>query len=303
MNQRAFVVMNPAAGKGDGVSVREQIEDALDKAQWAYDVHETSENEDLASLVKQKLPEGPDVVIASGGDGTVCWAAGGLVNSDIPLGLVPSGTANGLARELGIPINTRKAMALITGPHVLRVVDALYARDRYFLLNVSVGLAAKVMQDSSREDKNRFGFLAYIVTFVRTIIGLQPARFKVRIDGGATHRVRASDVIIANSGAVGLSSLQIAPDISLDDGEIAVCFIRARSAIDYLIAALNIVFDVPERSQRIRCMTAKKSVSVEPNRTVPVQGDGELLGRGALTVDIVHRAVSIITPENDNEAE
>ncbi|MCA1790810.1 MAG: NAD(+)/NADH kinase [Thioalkalivibrio sp.] len=187
---RAFVVLNPVAGQSDDKSVRETLETAFAEHRIRYEVYETSDGDNPGDVVRSRLGDGFDLVVAVGGDGTVSAVIDGLVETQVPLGIIPSGTGNLIARELGIPTELDAAIALIAGTPRPRAVDAMRVGERVFVLNVSVGVSAEVVSDTSSKEKSRLGRLAYTWTTFRKLFDLEHRRFDIVVDGTA-HEHRA----------------------------------------------------------------------------------------------------------------
>jgi diacylglycerol kinase family enzyme len=179
--------------------------------------------------------------------------------------------------------------------HTLRRIDAMHVDGDFFVLNVSVGLTGIVMRDTRREDKRRFGRAAYVWTGLRKLLGYQPHRFVIAIDG-ESRAVRASEVVIANSGAAGDPSLRWGPEVRLDDGQLDVHIIRTRSAIDYLRLAGAVLLGRQRQDPTIRHFIARKKAAVTYAPSLPVQGDGEFIGWPPVEVEIVPQAIQVVVP-------
>lgn len=296
---RAFVVLNPVAGISQADPLEETIGHALDEAGWDYTIHKTEASEDIAQTVRAVLDKGYTTVIAAGGDGTVSATADGLVGSEIPLGIVPSGTGNALARGMGIPNSAANAVALITGAHRHKPIDALSFDGRHYFLNLSIGVSAAAMADTGRTEKRRLGVIAYLITGIQKLAGLQPAGYELTIDG-AYRYVHAADIVVTNTGIIGISALKLAPDSAMDDGEVAVCIIRGRTLFGYITALLNALLRRP-RDQRIECLPARERIEIAATRPLPVQADGEPIGRQRAEIQIVPHAVKLIVPEEEDQ--
>jgi YegS/Rv2252/BmrU family lipid kinase len=295
---KVFVVVNPAAGESGG-ELRRRIEDHFAGVDWDCEVYETTGQERIASVVRTALgrrDSGVDLVVAAGGDGTVSGAAGGLVHTEVPLGVVPVGTGDTFARELGIPLNLEEALRLLTGEHASVRIDAMGVSGRFYVLNVSVGLSGLMMRDTARADKRRFGRVAYAWTGLRKLLGYQPHQFTVTVDGeGRT--VRASEVMIANSGALGDPSLRWSPQVALDDGRVDVIIVRARTALDYLRFLSAVLLGRQSEETAIRHLIAERRVVVDARPELPVQADGEFIGRPPVAVEVVPEAVEVVVGE------
>jgi len=293
-----FVVLNPVAGKSDASAIRRALEHRSVRDAWAYEVYETTGEERIADVVREAVDRGFDMFVAAGGDGTVSGVAGGLVRRGIPIGIIPVGTGNALARELGIPVSIESALALLTERHDTAHIDAIRVGDRFFVLNISVGISALTMRDTERQDKRRFGVVAYIWTGIGKLFGVQPHRFTVEVDG-QTVQVHASEIAVANSGAMGDPSFRWGPYVRLDDGRLDVCIVRARTAIDYLRVTRAVLLGQQRRSPNIHCLSAGRNISIGSDQPLPVQADGELIGHTPVQMELVPGAVRVIVPAAD----
>lgn len=175
-----------ATGQRYGISASR----SLPCAGWTCSFHTTLKGENTALLVKKAIEDGADLVVAVGGDGTIAAVAAGLVDSKVPLGIIPSGTWNAIARHLYIPFNTMRAIALMTGRHATREMDMMSVGDTYHAMNLSVGFSAKMNESANREVKKKMGALAYIRHFFNLIFGLEMQRYIVQADGFTRSRSR-----------------------------------------------------------------------------------------------------------------
>ena len=143
-NQKVFVVFNPKAGKeGQADEVRAAVASHFTAPQWTSEIYETTgkEDEDVAAICRAACAHGATLVVSAGGDGTLVGVGNGLVNSPVPLGILPLGTGNDLARILSIPLKLDEAMDLLVNDHDVMEVDALKVGERHFFSNVSVGIS------------------------------------------------------------------------------------------------------------------------------------------------------------------
>jgi len=296
---RAFVVLNPVAGSAKG-DARSRIEAHLSGHGWDVHIHETRGDEDVSALVRQAAEEGVDLCVAAGGDGTVSAVANGLAGTDVPLGILPIGTGNVLAKELGIPENLEGALELLTGEHDIKVLDMIRVGDRRFVLNVSVGLGSLSMRDTTPEWKRRLGVLAYVLTGLRVLLGYQPHRFDVTVDG-KRHRIRASEVMVANSAAVGSPGVRLGAGVRLDDGRLDLCVVRARNLLDYLRVAWDVLLGRQDKSRHVHCLPITDRVRIEVHGTLPVEADGDIIGETPVEATCEPAAVRVVVPKGRNE--
>ena len=293
-----FVIFNPVAGTEEPERVYDAIASRLATQAGSYDIYRTTGDERVLDVVKKALRRGFDVFVAAGGDGTVSNTASGLVDTGKSLGILPTGTGNVLARELGIPLQLNAALELLTGEHTIRPIDTMKVDDRYFILSISVGLSSLTMQDTGREEKRMLGLTAYVWTGIQKLLGFQPIGFELTLDGEETYR-RADEVAVANNGALGMPAFRWGPEVTLDDGTLDVCFVDARNLLDYLSIAWNAFWGQQRQERRMHCLQAKERVTVTADRDLPVQADGDIIARQSVEVEIAPQSLDLIVPPED----
>src|SRR5260221_13540604 len=162
MYRRIHVIINPAAGQDK--PILGVLNKAFGPAGVDWEVFITKEAGDATRLARKAVEEGVDAVAVHGGDGTVGEVAAGLVDSTVPMAIVPGGTANAMSIELGIPSDPAEACALVASEDSqVRQVDMGQVGDHYFVLRVGMGLEAEMVKNASREGKAQMGNLAYVV--------------------------------------------------------------------------------------------------------------------------------------------
>ena len=286
-------MLNPLAGSGDVDRVREAVVRAGAEGLHC-DVRIIAPTGQVAAAVQAALAGGFDLVAAAGGDGTVAAVASALVHTGIPLGIIPVGTGNILAQDLGIPLDLNRALQLLCGPHRTRTLDAMRIGEQYFLLSIGIGLSAVLHRDTTTADKRRFGHFAYVLRGLLALRGFQPRRFTVTADGKASH-VRAAEVVVANSSTAGSATIRWGPHILLDDGVLDVCIVRARTPLDYFRIAWNLLRR-QKRDPRLRFLRARESVVISARRPLPVEADGDVIGRTPVHIRLAPAAVQVIVP-------
>ena len=294
----AFLVLNPVSGTVAADLRRQKFEQHFENAGWCYKTYTTTGKEDLPAVVQHSLSEGVDLIIVSGGDGTISGVATGMLGSSVPLGILPSGTGNMFARDLAIPFDTDRALELITNPeHCMRQIDLMLADGRAMVLNLSAGLSADIILHTERTQKSRYGFFAYVGSTIANLFGLRLQTFLMEADG-KLYKFRASELMIANSSLIGLRHLPLqGTSIQPDDGRVDICIIRARTLLDWLGVLANLITFHPERNARLRCIPARSTVKIRSGRPLLIQGDGELLGKTPVEVIIRPNALNIIVPD------
>jgi YegS/Rv2252/BmrU family lipid kinase len=291
---RVFVVLNPMAGSSNAVDIRQALERKLGE-QTQIDIYETTGDDDVVAIVRAELANNPSVVVAAGGDGTISEVAEALIGTDTSLGIIPVGTANVFARELGIPLDLDGACALLDGQPNTTSVDAMKVGEQYFVLQIGIGIDSLMIRDTNRESKRRFGRAAYMWTAFTRLIGYQPTRFTIVADGKRL-RPRASQVLIANGGVLGAPPFRWGPDIRPDDGKIDVCIVSARTALDYLGLIWHTILGQQRRDRNVRYLVAERSIAISADHPLPIQADGEIIGDTPLHIEVVPDALKVIVP-------
>lgn len=300
---KTYVVHNPLSGLSQAEVVHEKISQALEEHQIPFEIYETTGKEDIHAVVKTAIKNGFERFVAVGGDGTISGVASGLVRTEIPLVIIPTGTVNALARELQIPMELDDSVRWWLSGYQKKVIDVIEVRGRYYLLNVSVGTSARIMKEAKREDIHRFGVIVFIWQGLKKRAEVPTYKFQVEIDGRSIY-FRAADVVVANSGVLlGMKALQLDPDASLDNGKLSVCRIRLRSIFDYARIALKMVTTHPEENEALHCMDAMREVKIQASRSIPVQGDGESIGHTPVTITLVPHALHLLLPSKQDSVE
>ncbi len=300
---RAFVVLNPKSGSCTVADVRRAIDSHLGGME--IEIHEVSHGDDLRAIVRSAIDRGCDPIVAAGGDGTVSTVADVLVGTEAHLVVLPLGTANVLARELGIPVDLEGACEL--GSHCVKLgslagsehsvfrLDAMKVGGRHYFTQLGVGIDALMIRDTLDEHKKRFGRLAYLWTAAIQLVGFQPRRFTITVDD-RPHAAKASQVLVANTGMMGQPGLRWGPDIRSDDGRLDVCIVRARTVLDYLGIFWHVVRARHRQSPNVRYLVASRSVVIATKHPLPAQADGEIVGDTPVRVEVVPNALKVVVP-------
>jgi diacylglycerol kinase (ATP) len=239
--QVAAVVYNPV--KVDLAKLRASVLTAERHAGWATTLWFATTTEDTGeAAAKLAVEQGACVVLAAGGDGTVRGVAQGLRGSGVPLTLLPSGTGNLLARNLGLVLNDLESSIgnAFTGADRaidLGVVELARAdgerEEHVFLVMAGLGIDARMIALTNSKLKKAVGWLAYVDASVRAIPGLEPVRLRYQLDGGPTRPLTAHTVIIGNCGSLP-GGILLMPDAKPDDGILDVAALRPRGPFGWV---------------------------------------------------------------------
>lgn len=292
---KVFLVINPVAGFVEARGLERRCIHFFEHQKWPFEIYHTTGDEDIRTVIQDAVQRGFDLFIAAGGDGTISGVASGLMHTGLPLAILPVGTGNLLAREMNIPLNADGALKLITAAHRIRQIDAMEVGDRTFILNMSIGISSLSMFHTDREQKRRFGILAYVWNILLQVLGLRMRRFSVVVDG-KLHNLRASEVMVTNGGLLAIEPFRWQEDITLDDGRIDVVVLRARSLWDILSLIVSTLLRRQNQNPVMQIFGANQSIVIRTGRALPVQGDGDIMGETPVHIHVLPHAVNIIVP-------
>jgi diacylglycerol kinase (ATP) len=296
ISRRAFFVFNPIAGGASAEEFRAGIERHLIERGWSCEVYETTGEEDVSEVTRQAGEQGYGLIAAAGGDGTVAGVVNGLIHSPVPLGIIPLGTGNGLARALGIPLDVEEAIRLLVDEHRIVHIDALQVGEDYYILNVSAGISGMAMRKTEPEQKKRFGMAAYVRTIVQEALEFRPKPFRLKVDG-IQMNVRATEVLVSSGALLKESPLPLGSPDSYSDGQFDVYVFSARSFLDYIRILWNLIVKPVESNPDLRNLVVKESIRIEVlGPPQPVQADGEVLGETPVEIRVAAGVVNVITP-------
>ena len=304
MGRKVYVIANPAAGQGN-FDIKD-LNSRFSSAGIEWEVWFTKAFGDGAVLARRALEEGADVVAAYGGDGTVAEVGGALAQSRVPLAILPGGTANVMSVELGIPPNFGDACALLCSDVLAtRAVDLGLVDGRPFLLRLSLGLEARMVEGADRALKDRLGTLAYALSGLKALTAPEVvARYELELDG---HAVVEEGIacIVANSANLGSPNLYLAPDVSVCDGLLDVFLVNNANlptVMSLIAGILNpagslVVAEVlgvePELPRNIRHWQARE-ILVQSDPPSSVQADGEMIGETPKRISLIAGALDIV---------
>ena len=258
----------------DGEAFRESVRQVMDKHGWDEPLWlETTPEDPGRGQAESAVAAGADLVLACGGDGTVTACAEGVAGTGTPLAIIPKGTGNLLARNLGLPMGTDEALAVALGD-VQRPVDAGRVNGTLFVVMAGLGLDAQMLSGASEPLKKRLGWLAYAVSAARHL-GDRPLRVTVSADGGPGRRLRASALVVGNVGWL-RGGLPLLPDARPDDGLLDAVTLVARGPAGWLALAADIALRRPAGGRIYRVQFTELRVTLDQEQ--PWELDGEVMG-------------------------
>jgi YegS/Rv2252/BmrU family lipid kinase len=291
----ALIIINPISGFMNVKLMKRLINEHFKKAGWVTHLYLTEKDTEFESLIKFYLDKGIDLVVAAGGDGTVASVAAGMINSTVPLGIIPSGTWNAIARHLMLPFLPTRALALMTGKHQVRYLDLMAIGEKLHAMNLSVGFSARLIKSTSREKKRKFGNFAYYGSLVKQVFGIELTRYRIEADG-KKYRGKALEVMVANYGVVGLNLIESLLEVHPDDGKADVLIFKPRTILDLPAMFWQALIRRSKHGPKYQQLQASKTITIETIPPMDVQADGEMIGKTPVTVTVLPRCVGVIVP-------
>ena len=301
--KKIHLIINPVSGQG--VVPVEEIRSKFNVLGDRLTVHETKADVSARTIVEEAVSKGADLVVAFGGDGTMLQVAEGLINTGVPLGVIPGGTANVFASELEIPNDKMKAIDLLINKEThIRKIDVGCVGEKHFLLRIGIGLEAAITVMTDREEKDKYGFWAYLWTALRVGSRMKQAHYHMVIDG-KRKRVKGVTCVICNSGNLGLPRVKLLPDIDVSDGKLDVVVVREASlwtAVSLIYHVVKGVFSKAKPHGDRPCYSIfsrqAKEVVVMPVSHQLAARDGEDVGSDfPLKITLKHNALLVLAPE------
>jgi diacylglycerol kinase (ATP) len=291
-----LVVLNPAAGQEDPARVRRLLGGAFAVRSVPFDLVQTTGTGDAERYARRAVELGYAKVVAAGGDGAIAEVITGLAGSEVPLGIVPQGTGNQLAFNLGIPPDVERAVEVVVNGRPDPVDLGRLDDGRYFALMASAGWDAEMIALATRELKDRWGFGAYLYAGLRKAVSTRPALFHITADD-RQFTVRAASVIVANAGQLVYEllplDLRIGPGVSFHDGLLDVCVFAPKNLPEVASVLLKVARRRYTGDERMIYLQAKE-IRVEAEPSVVTQVDGDLLGETPLVARAVPGAVRVL---------
>jgi YegS/Rv2252/BmrU family lipid kinase len=284
------LLVNPASARGRTLRRLPEIEGELDARRLEFRVERTRGMQDGIERALGAV-EGGEIPVVVSGDGLIGAIGGALAGVDTPLGIIPGGRGNDLARVLGIPVDPGGAAEVIAAGETRRI-DVGEANGCRFLGIASAGIDSEANRLANRTRLLR-GNLVYAYAGIRTLIGWKPARFTVKVDGERL-RFTGCSVSAANSRAYG-GGMMLAPNADLSDGEFDVVTVGDASKLRLAGNLPKVYRGTHIEDEHVRVFRAPR-LEVSASRPFPVYADGEHLTDLPVSLRLLPRALSVLAP-------
>ena len=293
--RNAALIYNPLSGR-----LRWKRQRDLDRATHLLDAYgirivriPTTGAGSATALAREQVAAGRDLIIACGGDGTVNEVVNGMAGSRVPLALLPAGTGNVLAKELGLPWDIWRAAEYIPAGEVRRIALGR-AGERYFICMAGVGVDANTVYRLSVKTKLSLGMLAYWIESFRQLLEYEFPLFSVRVEGQS---FQAALLIASRTKNYG-GPVQLTRRADLFSDEFEVCLFQRRNRFLYLLYFLALQAGLLERFRDVRFLRTRRVEAQPGEQRIQVQVDGELAGALPMDFVIVPEALSLLVPRS-----
>jgi len=263
-------IINPISGTGKQKDILRKIEQIIDEEIYSCQLHFTERKNHATAIAQELSKSSSDIIVAVGGDGTVNEISKALVNTESVMGIIPTGSGNGLARHLKIPRNIKKALKLINDGNMCRI-DTCSANDHFFINVSGIGYDGHIAQVFSNSTKR--GIKTYVKLIASEWSSYTPKKYRIEVNNKIVFEDKALLVSFANASQYG-NNAHISPTSVIDDGKLEICIIKPfriheipRMLISLIRQRLHVnknVLTIPCTNANIKQENAKAHLDGEP---------------------------------------
>jgi methylglyoxal synthase len=297
--QSAYLIFNPIAGQSNAQQDLAMISDMLEP-HMNLEILETTLERGAEALAKEAIAAKADLVIASGGDGTISAVAGAVINTGIPLGVIPRGTANAFSAALGIagtmnPVRT--ACEVILAGHT-RVIDTALCNGIPMILLAGIGFEAEMVERACRELKDRWGSLAYLMAGWQQLNEQQLFEVEMEVEDNVQN-LQAGAITVANAAPLTSVLAQGGGQVVFDDGllDVTIATVETKlGAVTTMIRMLGSALVKTGTQHENIAYFSTKSLKVTANPPQKVVVDGEIVGMTPVEIECLPNSLTIFAP-------
>jgi YegS/Rv2252/BmrU family lipid kinase len=296
--RRLAVILNPIKVEDVG-QFRSIVSEMAKESGWSEPTWQYTTVEDPGTGMAEKAAvAGADLVIVCGGDGTVREVCAELAGTGIPVGIVPAGTGNLLARNLDVPLYLRSAIDVALNGQD-RAIDLVKVGgdgidDTHFMVMAGMGFDAAIMEGVNEDIKKRIGWVAYVVSGLRSLM-FPAIKVEVQIDDEEPTVHRARTVVVGNVGFL-QAGMPLLPDATIDDGILDVVIIHPRQFLSWITVAMRVLRKSPIVDETLDRRTGSR-VRLKASTDTPRQLDGDSIGEGReLWMECIHGRLLVRVP-------
>ena len=287
MNSSTIVILNPAARSERARRWHERVESITRGAA----ICATSCCGEAESIARRAAAEGYETIVAAGGDGTINEVVNGMAGTEASLGLLPMGTMNVFALELGIPSGNLGLCWEIIQKQNVRLIDMPRANKKHFVQLAGVGLDAQVVKETSRAFKRSFGPLSYLFSAAQIAARRPPL---LRIESANAVTEEGSFVLVGNGRLYG-GPFPFFKNAVIDDGLLDVVIFKQLGYLEIIKYLQNVIFTSAIRLPEVEYFQTER-LRVTSDENVPVEIDGELIGECPVEFQIQKQKLRVLVP-------
>lgn len=296
--KRIHVVINPASGQDQ--YILNTINRVFHEHEVTWDVSITHKSGDAGRFARQAIADGAEIVGAYGGDGTVMEVAEAVAGGQIPMAILPGGTANLMSVELGIPKDLNEAAQVLVDPNsVIRQIDMGQVGEKKFMLRVGIGFAGEKVKIADREMKDKWGILAYSIAGLKALKTTSVAQYRITVDG-IEYETDGKTCLIDNAGNIGMQGMSADKAISVSDGMLDVIVVRDASVSSWIAVGDQILGREPKPGAVKHWQGREISIECDPPQTVQV--DGEIWDPTPVSARVLPGVLPVLTISEDQNA-
>ncbi|MCE5178040.1 MAG: diacylglycerol kinase family lipid kinase [Porphyromonadaceae bacterium] len=296
--EKVCLIINPVSGTESKKNIPEDVAAAFDQKKVDLMIRVTGYPEHATEIARKAAKRKYRYVIAAGGDGTVNEVARALVNTGTTLGILPLGSGNGLARDLGIPMDAEKALGIILHGNT-RTIDYGIANDHIFFCTCGFGFDAFV-SDRFAEDKKR-GPLGYVRNVLESVVDFRAEEYEITSDEGVI-REKAFILTCANASQYGNDAF-IAPGASMDDGKMNVSILKPLNALEIPQTTIQLFTkNIDKNSKMISLLTRNLHIKRAHPGVMHIDGD-PVKTDTEITVRMIHKGLNVLAPSSSDLVE
>jgi diacylglycerol kinase (ATP) len=282
-----LIILNPAADSERALRKQARVESlARDCVVCA-----TTYTGEAEAMARRGVAEGFEKIVAAGGDGTINEVVNGLAGSRTTLGLLPIGTMNVFATELGLPTHDLELCWEIVKGDSTRAIDLPKANQKFFVQLAGVGLDAQVVKETSSQLKRNFGPLSYVISALQ-IAARKPPRLFIQSEDASIDE--GSFVLVGNGRLYG-GPFPFFKHAALDDGLLDVIVFKRLGYLEIIKYLQDVIFSSEIRVPEIEYFQTRQ-LRVESDQSVPVELDGELMGNCPVEFGLENRSLRVLVP-------
>jgi diacylglycerol kinase (ATP) len=295
----AILIANPSSGSYlyQSHQIKETVT-FLQQQGWQAELKLTQSADDTRKFAREAAAQHIDVVVAIGGDGTINEIIQELAGTETALGVLPSGTVNVWAREVGIPLDNAGARkVLLTGD--IRRIDLGKINDHYFLLMASIGMDGEIIHAIEKKPAKRLGVLGYLLVGAWFSFGYSGFRASLQVDGRLT-KAHTLQIVLGNTQLYG-GAIKYTWKARCDDGLLDVCIVRKQGLLRRPQVVIDFILHREQRRQWVRYEKCTE-IKIRTREPIAIQADGDPIGYTAegfppTTIIVAPGVLKVIVPE------